>query len=229
MLDYLLDFLLELLIVFPTVLVALSFHEAAHGFVAYKLGDPTAKYMGRLTLNPVKHIDPIGAICMLIAHFGWAKPVPIDITNFKNPKRDLAFSAIAGPVMNLLLGLFGCFLYVLTINLLPEYTFEYSSEFTLGLARTLIKFVYYFGWLNISLALFNLLPIPPLDGSKILYAFLPPKPNNWLKMHEREIAIGFMIILIIDTRFLGGYITWFLSFCVSGVFNLFTLPFELMF
>lgn len=229
MLDYLLDFLLELLIVFPTVLIALSFHEAAHGFVAYKLGDPTAKYLGRLTLNPVKHIDPIGTICMLIAHFGWAKPVPIDITNFKNPKRDLAISSLAGPVMNLLLGLFGCFLYVLTINLLPEYTFEYSSEFTLGLARTLIKFVYYFGWLNISLALFNLLPIPPLDGSKILYAFLPPKPNNWLKMHEREVAIGFMIILIIDTRFLGGYITWFLSYCVNGVFDLFTSPFELMF
>lgn len=229
MLDYLLDFLLELLIIFPTVLIALSFHEAAHGFVAYKLGDPTAKYMGRLTLNPVKHIDPIGAICMLIAHFGWAKPVPIDITNFKHPKRDLAISALAGPITNLLLGFFGCFLYVLTVYLLPSYTFEYPNDFTIRLAQLLIEFVYYFGWLNISLAVFNLLPIPPLDGSKILYAFLPPKPNNWIKAHEREIAVGFMIILIIDSRLLGGYITWLLSFCVNGIFNLFTLPFELIF
>ena len=227
--DKLLDFLLELIIIFPTVLVALSFHEAAHGYVAYKLGDPTAKYMGRLTLNPIKHIDPIGAICMLIAHFGWAKPVPIDITNFKHPRRDLAISAIAGPVTNLLLGFFGCFLYVLTINLLPTYSIEYSNEFVFELAKILVNFVYYFGWLNISLALFNLLPVPPLDGSKILYAFLPPKPNNWLKMHEREIAIGFMLILIVDSRFLGGYITWLLSYCVNGVFDLFTLPFELMF
>ena len=84
--DYLIDFLIELIIIFPIVLIALTFHECAHGFIAYKLGDPTAKYMGRLTLNPLKHLDPLGAICMLIAHFGWAKPVPIDITNFKNSK-----------------------------------------------------------------------------------------------------------------------------------------------
>lgn len=227
--DKFLDFLLELVIIFPSVIVALSFHEAAHGFVAYKLGDPTAKYMGRLTLNPIRHIDPFGAICMLIAHFGWAKPVPIDITNFRHPKRDLALSAIAGPVTNLLLGFFGCFLYVLTTNLLPVFAFEYPNEFTFKMAEILVTFVYYFGWLNISLALFNLLPIPPLDGSKILYAFLPPKPNNWLKMHEREIAIGFMIILIVDSRFLSGYITGFLSYGVSGIFDLFCGLFKLMF
>ena len=224
-----LDFLLELVIVFPTVLIALSFHECAHGFVAYKLGDPTAKYMGRLTLNPVRHVDPIGAICMLIAHFGWAKPVPIDITNFKHPKRDLAISAIAGPISNLLLGFVGCFFYVLTLYLLPNYSFEYSSEFTFNMARILVEFVFYFGWLNISLALFNLLPIPPLDGSKILYAFLPPRANNWCKMHEREIALVFMLILIVDSRFLEGYITGFLSLGVNGIFDLFTSLFKLIF
>ena len=226
MLDYILDFLLELVIIFPTVLIALTFHECAHGFIAYKLGDPTAKYMGRLTLNPIKHIDPIGAICMLVAHFGWAKPVPIDITNFKNPKRDLAFSALAGPVSNILLGFFGCFIYVATIHLLPH---QVESRFAYEMIRILVSFLYYFGWLNISLALFNLLPIPPLDGSKILYAFLPPKANNWCKMHEREIALVFMLILIVDSRFLGGYITGFLSLGVNGVFNLFTNLFELMF
>lgn len=226
MFDYLLDFLLELVIIFPTVLVALTFHECAHGFIAYKLGDPTAKYMGRLTLNPIKHIDPIGAICMLIAHFGWAKPVPIDITNFKHPKRDLAISAIAGPISNILLGFLGCFIYVVTVNLLPS---QVESRFAFEMLRILVTFLYYFGWLNISLALFNLLPIPPLDGSKILYAFLPPKANNWCKMHEREIAIGFMLILIIDSRFLGAYITGFLSLGVNGIFDLFTSLFELMF
>ena len=224
--DKILDFLLELVIIFPSVLIALSFHECAHGFIAYKLGDPTAKYMGRLSLNPVKHIDPIGAICMLIAHFGWAKPVPIDITNFKHPKRDLAISAIAGPLSNLLLGFIGCFFYVLTINLLPD---RVDSRFAYEMIRILVSFVYYFGWLNISLALFNLLPIPPLDGSKILYAFLPPKANNWFKIHEREIALCFMVLIILDSRFLGGYITSFLASGVNAIFNLFTKPFLLIF
>ncbi len=224
--DFLLDFLIELIIIFPIVLIALTFHECAHGFIAYKLGDPTAKYMGRLTLNPFKHIDPIGAVCMLLVHFGWAKPVPIDITNFKNSKRDMALSALAGPCANLSLGFVGCFLYVLTLNLLPE---QFSSEFTFNLVRVLVTFLYYFGWLNISLALFNLLPVPPLDGSKILYAFLPPKASNWCKMHEREISAIFFFILIFDSRLFGGYITGFLSLCVSGVFSLFTSLFYLIF
>ncbi|MBQ7225267.1 MAG: site-2 protease family protein [Clostridia bacterium] len=224
--DYIIDFLLELIITAPIILFALTFHECAHGFAAYKLGDPTAKYMGRLTLNPLKHLDPIGTICMLFAHFGWARPVPIDISNFKHTKRDLALSALAGPVANLLLGFIGCFLYVLTLNLLPDY---FTSEITFNLARILVTFVYYLGWLNISLALFNLLPIPPLDGSKILYAFLPPKANNWCKMHEREIGLGFMIILIVDSRLLGGYITYGLSFGVNAVFDLFVSLFRLMF
>ena len=226
MFDNILDFLIELIIIFPSVLIALSFHECAHGFAAYKLGDPTAKYMGRLTLNPIRHIDPIGAICMLIAHFGWAKPVPIDITNFKHPKRDLAISALAGPLSNIFLGFIGCFVYVLTVNLLPN---QVESRFAYEMIRILVTFLYYFAWLNISLALFNLLPIPPLDGSKILYAFLPPKANNWCKMHEREIALGFMIILIVDSRFLGGYITGFLSLGVNAIFDLFTDLFKLMF
>ena len=226
MFDNILDFLIELVIIFPSVLIALSFHEWAHGLAAYTLGDPTAKYMGRLTLNPIRHIDPIGAICMLIAHFGWAKPVPIDITNFKHPKRDLAISALAGPISNILLGFFGCFIYVLTFYLLPN---QVESQFAYEMIRILVTFIYYFAWLNISLALFNLLPIPPLDGSKIMYAFLPPKANNWCKMHEREIAIGFMIIIIVDSRFLGGYVTGFLSKGVNAIFDLFTDLFTLMF
>ena len=223
------DFLLDLLITFPVVLLALTFHECAHGFMAYKLGDPTAKRMGRLTLNPIKHLDPFGAICMLIAHFGWAKPVPIDIINFKSPKRDMAISALAGPFANLLLGFFGCFLYVMTVNLLPTYKSDFSSEFTLNLALILLRFLFLFGWLNISLALFNLLPIPPLDGSKILYAFLPPKACNWCRFRERQIGLIFMLVIILDSRILGGYITRLLSWGVDGIFTLFTNLFELMF
>lgn len=224
--DFLIDFLLELILIFPIVLIALTFHECAHGFIAYKLGDPTAKYMGRLTLNPLKHLDPIGAICMLLVHFGWAKPVPIDITNFKNSKRDMALSALAGPCANITLGFIGCFLYVLVLNLLPN---QFENELTFNLARILITFLYYFGWLNISLALFNLLPIPPLDGSKILYAFLPSKASNWCKMHEREISAIFFFILIFDSRLFGGHITGFLSLCVSKVFTSFTNLFFLIF
>ncbi len=219
------EFLLELVIIAPIVLIALSFHEWAHGFVAYKLGDPTAKYLGRLTLNPIKHIDPIGALCMLLAHFGWAKPVPIDITNFKHPKRDLALSAMAGPVVNVLLGIVGCFLYVVAINFIP-YNFE--SAFLTGLVDLLFSFLFYFGVLNFTLSLFNFLPIPPLDGSKILYAFLPPAANNWCKMHEREISVGFFALLFIDYRILDGALMGFLYNGVSSIFFTFASLFNLL-
>ena len=218
------DFLIELLLVFPSVLIALTFHECAHGFIAYKLGDPTAKYLGRLTLNPIKHIDPFGAICMLIAHFGWAKPVPIDPRNFKNPKRDMAISAVAGPVSNLLLGFIGCFIYALTEHFLPPF---YEKNLGYYLAFAWINFIYYFGWLNISLAIFNLIPIPPLDGSKILYAFLPPRACNQFRRYEREISVCFMLLILLDSRIFGGIFTGFLSMIVSFIFNKFTALFYL--
>ena len=218
------SFLSELIITVPIILLALTFHEFAHGFIAYKLGDPTAKLCGRLTLNPLKHLDPIGTICMIFAHFGWARPVPIDISNFKNSKRDLALSALAGPVANLLLAFFGCFFFVIAKNNLP---LVYKSEVVFTLAKMLYTFLFYFVWLNISLAIFNFLPIPPLDGSKILYAFLPPRANTWCKMHEREIGLIFMFVLIADSRFLGGMITGVLSSAVDAFFNLFTSIFDL--
>ena len=99
----------------PVLLMAFSVHETAHGYVAYRLGDPTARSLGRLTLNPIKHIDPIGFICMMVFHVGWAKPVPINTRYFKNPKRGMALSALAGPVTNLLLGFIGCLLYSIVL------------------------------------------------------------------------------------------------------------------
>lgn len=220
------EFLLELVVVAPIVLIALSFHEWAHGFVAYKLGDPTAKYLGRLTLNPIKHIDPIGALCMLLAHFGWAKPVPIDITNFKHPKRDLALSALAGPVINFLMGIVGCFLYVVAVIFIPS---NYDSTFLEGLVQLVYDFFLYFGVLNFSLALFNFLPIPPLDGSKILYAFLPPRANNWCKIHEREISLVFFVVLFVDYRILDGLLTGFLYDAITYIFASFISLFAKIF
>lgn len=114
---FVLNELIDLLLRLPIVIIALVVHECAHGFIAYKLGDPTAKYLGRLTLNPIKHLDPIGALCMLLFRFGWAKPVPINPMYFKNPKVGMALSSLAGPTSNIILSFIGTFFYVLSVKL----------------------------------------------------------------------------------------------------------------
>ena len=110
----------QLILTAMAALVALTIHEFAHGYVAYKLGDDTAKSLGRLSLNPIKHLDPFGAICMILFHFGWAKPVPINPTNFKNPRKGFAITAIAGPATNLIVGFFTAFLYLLFYSIFRE-------------------------------------------------------------------------------------------------------------
>lgn len=222
------DFLIELLISVPVVLIALTFHECAHGFVAYLCGDNTAKSLGRLSLNPIKHIDIIGAICMLLFRFGWAKPVPINARYFKKPKRDIALSALAGPVANILLGFIGCFLYSLSLHLLENISFA-SQNFAYWLCYSWLLFLFNFAWLNISLALFNLIPLPPLDGSRILFAFLPDKAYFKVMRYEREIALGFFAILFIDNRFLNGTIVGWLSYLVNLIFNSMMSLFSLFF
>ncbi len=219
------DYIIELLICVPVVLISLTFHECAHGFAAYKLGDPTAKQMGRLSLNPLRHIDPIGALCMLIFRFGWAKPVPIDTRYFKNPKSGMAITALAGPASNILLGFIGCFLYTLS----AKFIMVASGTFAYYLAYAWLKFVFYFGWLNIALAIFNLIPLPPLDGSRIFLVFLPEKAYFSVMKYEREIALGFFIILFLDSRLLGGHITGALSTVVYFIFNGFVSLFNLIF
>lgn len=219
------DYLIELLICVPTVLIALTFHEWAHGFAAYKLGDPTAKYMGRLSLNPLRHLDPIGALCMLLFHFGWAKPVPIDTRYFKKPRRDMALSALAGPLMNILLGFFGTFIYALSVHFIRVQ----SGTFAYYLASSWVTFAYYFAWLNLSLAIFNLIPLPPLDGSRIFLVWLPERTYFNIMRYEREIGIGFMVLLFLDSRFLGSHITGALSFIVNVLFNAFIKLFTLIF
>ena len=140
------------------VLIILSIHEFSHGYIAYKLGDPTAKVQGRLTLNPLRHLDLIGAICMVFFHFGWAKPVPVDIRYFKKPKRDFAIVALAGPVSNIICAFFGAFFY------LAFYKFAISlqipNEFVYQLLKNTLYFLLAFHQINLGLAIFNLIRYP---------------------------------------------------------------------
>lgn len=185
------------------VIITLSIHEYCHGYVAYKLGDSTAKSLGRLTLNPIRHLDPLGALCMLFFHFGWAKPVPINPRYFKNPKRDFAITAIAGPVSNLIVALFSAFVYVASFKLLSG--IQYQSTFTLSLAQNALSFLYIFHIVNIGLAIFNLIPVPPLDGSRLLNVILPQRV--YFKIMEYEQTIYFILI---GWLLLGGYASSFL-------------------
>ena len=196
------------------VLIALTFHEVAHGFIAYKLGDPTAKMTGRLSLNPLVHLNPIGFLCMLIFGFGWAKPVPIFARNFKNPKRGMAITALAGPLSNLLLAL----LATLITTILGQLTFQ-SENLIFRVASAAYLFFQLMALLNISLAIFNLIPIPPLDGSRILTIFLPPKAYFRFMRYEQYIGIGFLIFLTLDSRIGLGITDRILGASVSFVYN----------
>ena len=176
-------------------LVILTIHEYAHAYTAYKLGDSTAKNLGRLSLNPLKHLDPIGALCMVFFHFGWAKPVPINARNFRKPKRDFAITALAGPLVNLIFAFFSAFLYLLIFALLRDVKFE--SAFLLSLVNNTRNFIAIFHFINVGIGIFNLIPIPPLDGSRLLNVILPPKTYFGIMKYERNIyftVIGWLLL-----------------------------------
>ena len=202
MLEYLLvdggdwrSYLICLLLSLPIVLLALSVHETAHGYMAYKLGDPTARNLGRLTLNPLKHLDIIGFACMILFGFGWAHPVPINSRYFKKPRRDMALTAVSGPLSNILLSII--FAFLLNLWSFAMYRISYPNDTAVQLAYYFRVFLYYGVSLNITLAVFNLLPIPPLDGSRIVSAFLPPKIAYKYLKYERIISIVLMVLLFI--------------------------------
>jgi len=170
------------------LLAAVTFHELAHGYVAYRLGDPTAKLSGRLTLNPVKHLDFLGTLVFIVTQMiGWAKPVPVNPYNLRNPKRDMIWVSLAGPVTNLLMAVVSALLYKLIIALPVQNVFFIKKVLVPVALMLQISVV-----LNIGLAVFNAIPIPPLDGSKILMGILPPKQAI---AYSRIEPYGFFIIL----------------------------------
>ena len=183
------------LLAIPATLIALSVHEYAHGYVAYRLGDPTARSLGRLTLNPAKHLDPIGTVCMVLFRFGWAKPVPINPRYFKNPRKGMALTAAAGPIANILLAFLGALFANLTVLLGNAILASYPNEYVFYFFQYLTQFFFVFHYLNLSLCVFNLIPLPPLDGSRIFYVFLPPKWYFGVMKHERTIHIVLLIAL----------------------------------
>lgn len=182
----------ELLITLLAVLIALTLHEFAHGLAAYKLGDSTAKYMGRLSLNPMHHLDPLGALCMIFFHFGWAKPVPINPNNFRKPKRDFAITALAGPLTNIIIGFISGFFYILFANIFYQYGASSQIPFVYNSLMYLAEFFAVFFSVNIGLGIFNLIPIPPFDGSRILNVILPQRIYFKIMRYERQIYLFFV-------------------------------------
>ncbi len=172
------------------LLVAIPIHETAHAFVSYKLGDPTAKAMGRLTLNPIKHIDPVGAVCMLTTGIGWAKPVPVDPRYYRDRKGGMALSALAGPVSNLLLAF---------VSMIFAKVFLWINLTSPSAGHGVTFWLYYIFYLvtiiDISLGIFNLLPVPPFDGAKIFGAVLPERVYFGIMRYERYIFLGIFALL----------------------------------
>jgi len=178
--------LLGLIVSIPGLLLAISLHEFAHGYAAYLMGDPTAKYSGRLSLNPLHHLDLVGAICMLLFRFGWAKPVPIDPRYFKNRRKGTVIVSLAGPFANFILGFIFCLgYYAIARFAMPgSVLWQFVSQICL-----------YGIFMNVGLMIFNLIPIPPLDGSKILMEFLPYRIKY--KIYEYERYFSLILILIV--------------------------------
>ena len=176
-----LSYLVEFLILLPVLLLAIVFHELAHGWVAWRLGDPTAKSAGRLSLNPLKHMDPIGTLVLFLTQaIGWAKPVPVNPGYFRNPRQDMMLVALAGPAANILLALALAFLY--------------RSLAFLDLGKIPSLMLYVGVQLNLGLALFNLLPVPPLDGSRILAGILP---SHLAYVYPRYEYLGFIFLVVL--------------------------------
>ncbi len=196
-------------------ILCLTVHELSHGFAAYRLGDPTAKLNGRLTLNPLAHVDWIGLFLMLVARVGWAKPVPVDMRNFKNPKRDMAVTAFAGPFSNFMLAYLALLLCSSIYHFAPDHiAFAY-----------IMLFFSYLAVLSVGLGLFNLIPIPPLDGSKVLFSLLPERIYRTILRYERFVVVA--VVLLAWSGAFGGPLNVAMEVVVRGLCRLSGFPFEI--
>ena len=198
------------------IFLTLPIHEFAHGYTAVKLGDDTPRWQGRLTLNPFAHIDYMGSLFILLFGFGWAKPVGVNARNFKSPKRDMAITAFAGPLSNIIMA----FLFMLIIYLLDALNMTGGAWFYLAMFSLFVVQI------NVSLAVFNLIPIPPLDGSRILTAFLPDRTYYKIMQYERYIYLGFILLLftnVLDAplSFLRNAVMSFLDIICKAIFSIF--------
>ncbi|GAA0774175.1 site-2 protease family protein [Clostridium subterminale] len=184
----------ELIYLIPAILIAVSLHEFAHGYVSYKLGDPTPKATGRLSLNPLAHLDPVGTICLLFFHFGWAKPVQVNPYYYKDKKRGMALVGLAGPMMNFLIALICAF----AIEVILKVTGGYGGDIIVFMFK-LFNYTYI---INIGLGVFNLIPFPPLDGAKIIGALLPEE--RYFKFMKYERYGQLIIFALLMFNFLDG-------------------------
>lgn len=183
----------------PVLLFSLTFHEAAHAWMSNRLGDPTARLMGRLSLNPIVHLDLFGTLMLFVSrfHFGWAKPVPFDPRNFRDVKQGIFLTAAAGPASNILLAIL-CGIFVRSL-VASGWGTQYTEGFTAGLGRIFAQGII----TNLALAFFNLIPLPPLDGSKILYGLAPSSWESALLRLERFGPMALMMIIVVG--FMGGF------------------------
>jgi Zn-dependent protease len=180
-------FVQQLVLLIPAFLIAVTVHELAHGLVADRLGDPTARQQGRLTLNPFPHIDPLGAIAFLVAGFGWAKPVPVNAYNLRHPRRDMAWIAVAGPISNFVVAFLGLVVLVFVRRTVET---AFLAEPLDGILIAVFRF-------NLALAIFNLIPLPPLDGGHFL-PYLFPR-GSWTLLRQLEQYGPFILILLVMT------------------------------
>ena len=195
-----------LVLLLPSLLFALSFHEFAHAYMAYKLGDETAARMGRLTINPIAHIDPMGALMILFVGFGWSKPVPVNSMNLRNPRTDMMKVAFAGPASNLLLALAG--------GIIIRFM-GFQTYYGLMVAGVIPQLLAFFVQINIMLAVFNMIPIPPLDGSQIFAGIIARKNPDLaykIQMHGPKVLMGVILLgMLTNIHILGWVITPFLK------------------
>jgi Zn-dependent protease len=199
------EYLIGLLYSVPALLLAISAHECAHAYVSYKLGDPTSKNLGRISLNPFRHLDIFGTICLILLRFGWAKPVQVNPNNFKNPKVGMLFTSLAGPAMNLILAVLFSFVYAVMFKI------AYTAGIDHNIYTIIMTIVSYIVLYNVFLCVFNLIPLPPLDGSKMLATIFPPKLYYYFYKYQRQLYFLLIILIFLGViskvvNFLGGHL-----------------------